>query len=51
MWNVLDPVVLSAMVDNDASLGVLDELSIVRGSLEASMAAAAATRQNCRAHR
>lgn len=46
MWNVLDPVVLSAMVDNDDSLGVLDELSIVRGSLEASMAAAAAKRQN-----
>lgn len=46
MWNVLDPVVLSAMVDHDDSLGVLDELSIVRGSLEASMARAAATRQN-----
>jgi len=45
-WNVLDPVVLSAMVDHDDSLGVLDELSIVRGSLEASMARAAAERQN-----
>lgn len=45
-WNVLDPVVLSAMVDHDDSLGVLDELSIVRGSLEASMARAAAGRQN-----
>jgi DNA-binding FadR family transcriptional regulator len=45
-WNVLDPVVLSALVDHDDTLGVLDELSIVRGSLEASMAAAAATRQN-----
>jgi DNA-binding FadR family transcriptional regulator len=44
-WNVLDPVVLSAMVDHDDSLGVLDELSIVRGSLEASMARAAAERQ------
>ena len=44
-WNVLDPVVLSAMVDHDDSLGVLDELSIVRGSLEASMARAAAARQ------
>jgi DNA-binding FadR family transcriptional regulator len=41
-WNVLDPVVLSAMVDHDDSLGVLDELSIVRGSLEASMSRAAA---------
>jgi GntR family galactonate operon transcriptional repressor len=44
-WNVLDPVVLSAMVDHDDSLGVLDELSIVRGSLEASMARAAAEQQ------
>lgn len=41
-WNVLDPVVLSALVDHDDSLGVLDELTIVRGSLEGSMAAAAA---------
>lgn len=45
-WNVLDPVVLSAMVDHDDSLGVLDELSVVRGSLEASMARAATERQN-----
>jgi DNA-binding FadR family transcriptional regulator len=45
-WNVLDPVVLSALVDHDDTLGVLDELSIVRGSLEGSMAAAAARRQN-----
>lgn len=45
-WNVLDPVVLSALVDHDDTLGVLDELSIVRGSLEASMAAAAAGRQD-----
>lgn len=45
MWNILDPVVLSAMVDHDDSLGVLDELSVVRGSLEASMARAAAQRQ------
>lgn len=41
-WNVLDPVVLSALVEHDDSLGVLDELAIVRGSLEGSMAAAAA---------
>ncbi len=44
-WNVLDPVVLSALVDHDASLGILDELTIVRSSLEASMASAAAQRQ------
>ncbi len=37
-WNVLDPVVLSALIDNDDSLGVLDELSDVRSSLESSMA-------------
>lgn len=41
-WNVLDPVVLSAFIDNDDSLGVLDELSVVRASLEASMASATA---------
>ncbi|MEP6479938.1 MAG: FadR/GntR family transcriptional regulator [Rhodoglobus sp.] len=44
-WNVLDPVVLSALVDHDDSLGVLDELSVVRASLEGSMAASAAERQ------
>lgn len=44
-WNVLDPVVLSALVDHDDALGVLDELTIVRASLEASMASAAASRQ------
>jgi DNA-binding FadR family transcriptional regulator len=44
-WNVLDPVVLSALVDHDDSLGVLDELSVVRASLEGSMAAAAAAKQ------
>ncbi|PPF87490.1 FadR family transcriptional regulator [Pseudoclavibacter sp. RFBJ3] len=37
-WNVLDPVVLSVMVENDESLRVLDDLSVVRASLEASMA-------------
>lgn len=41
-WNVLDPVVLTALVENDDSWGVLDELAVVRGSLEGSMAAAAA---------
>lgn len=43
-WNVLDPVVLSALVDHDDSLGVLDDLAVVRGSLEGSMATAAAER-------
>lgn len=41
-WNVLDPSVLSAMISNDSTLGVLDDLSVVRGALEAAMAAAAA---------
>src|SRR3954471_17939137 len=44
-WNVLDPDVLSALVDHDEKLEVLDELAIVRGSLEATMARAAAARQ------
>ena len=42
-WNVLDPVVLSALVENDDSVGVLDELAVVRGSLEGSMASEAAS--------
>lgn len=45
-WNVLDPIVLSALVDHDDSLGILDELTTVRASLEATMAATAAARQN-----
>ena len=42
-WNVLDPVVLSALVENDDSVGVLDELAVVRGALEGSMSAETAT--------
>ncbi|UNK70524.1 FadR/GntR family transcriptional regulator [Microbacterium sp. H1-D42] len=42
-WNVLDPLVLSTMIGNDSTLGVLDDLSIVRGALEAEMAASAAS--------
>jgi DNA-binding FadR family transcriptional regulator len=37
-WNMLDPVVLSALIDNDESLGILDELTVVRGNLESAMA-------------
>lgn len=44
-WNVLDPVVLSALVEHDDSLGILDELAVVRGVLEGSMASAAAGRR------
>lgn len=42
-WNVLDPIVLSEMVENDSSLSVLDDLAMVRASLEATMAALAAS--------
>ncbi|KQR94062.1 MAG: FadR family transcriptional regulator [Microbacterium ginsengisoli] len=44
-WNVLDPVVLSVMVENDDSLGVLDELAVVRSALEGAMSAATAERR------
>src|SRR5689334_24420657 len=41
-WNMLDPVVLSAFIDNDQTLGILDELSIVRATLESVMAGSVA---------
>jgi len=41
-WNVLDPLVLSAMIRHDNTLDVLDDLSVVRAALEAAMAAGAA---------
>lgn len=43
-WNLLDHVVLAAMIAHDGSLGILDELSTVRASLESGMAADAAAR-------
>ena len=43
-WNVLDPVVLSAIIAHDEQLHTLDELTLVRGSLEGVMAAQAAER-------
>ena len=45
-WNMLDPLVLSTLIDNDESLGILDELSIVRGNLESVMAGAMAARRS-----
>ena len=45
-WNMLDPVVLSALINNDESLGILDELTIVRGNLEAAMAGTVAIRRS-----
>jgi DNA-binding FadR family transcriptional regulator len=41
-WNMLDETVLSAMVANDATLGVLDDLSAVRATLEGLIARDAA---------
>ncbi|MBD8534586.1 FadR/GntR family transcriptional regulator [Plantibacter sp. CFBP 13570] len=45
-WNVLDPVVLEVMLEHDDSLGVLDQLAVVRSSLEGAMAAATAVRRS-----
>lgn len=41
-WNVLDPVVLSVLIEHDATIGVLDEFAVLRAALEGAMAAAAA---------
>ena len=38
-WNMMDRVVLTALIAHDETLGVLDELSVVRARLEAAMAA------------
>jgi DNA-binding FadR family transcriptional regulator len=45
-WNILDPVVLSVMLENDDALGVLDDLAIIRGSLEGEMSAETAKRRS-----
>jgi DNA-binding FadR family transcriptional regulator len=42
-WTMMDPVVLRSLIAHDKSLGVLDELSIVRARLEAAMAGEAAS--------
>ncbi|MDF2442643.1 MAG: hypothetical protein JWR01_846, partial [Subtercola sp.] len=44
-WNVLDRVVISTMIENDTTLGILDELAVVRSELESSMAGRAALRR------
>lgn len=41
-WNLLDRVVLSALIEHDDEIGILDELAVVRGQLESVMAATAA---------
>ncbi|GAA1702791.1 FadR/GntR family transcriptional regulator [Microbacterium sediminicola] len=38
-WNLLDPLVLTSLIGHDDALGILDDLSVVRGALEAAMAA------------
>ena len=45
-WTILDPVVLTVLLENDDTLGVLDELTIVRSALEGAMAAESARRRN-----
>lgn len=37
-WNILDRVVLTSLIAHDDSLGVLDDLSVVRARLESAMA-------------
>ncbi len=41
-WNLLDPLVLTSLIGHDDALGILDDLSVVRGALEAAMAGAVA---------
>ncbi|WGL50546.1 FadR/GntR family transcriptional regulator [Nocardioides sp. BP30] len=41
-WNMLDRTVLTSLIKHDDSLGVLDELSVIRAQLESVMAAEAA---------
>lgn len=42
-WNLLDPLVLTSLIGHDDALGILDELSVVRGALESAMAGAVAS--------
>ncbi|RLK46600.1 FadR/GntR family transcriptional regulator [Microbacterium telephonicum] len=42
-WNLLDPMVLRSLIGHDDTLGILDDLSVVRSAVEAEMAAAAAS--------
>jgi len=44
-WNILDKVVISTMIENDQTLGILDELAVVRSELESAMSAAVASRR------
>ena len=44
-WNILDRVVLTSLIAHDDSIGVLDELSVVRARLESAMAGETAQRR------
>lgn len=44
-WNILDHVVLATLIENDATLGVLDEVAVLRGELESVMARDAAAQR------
>lgn len=41
-WNVLDPIVLSVLIEHDATIGILDDFSAMRAALEGMMAASMA---------
>jgi DNA-binding FadR family transcriptional regulator len=45
-WNLIDAVVLKALIKHDDSLGILDELSAVRAQLESAMARETAQRRD-----
>ncbi|MFS0733906.1 FadR/GntR family transcriptional regulator [Microbacterium sp. 1P10UB] len=44
-WNILDPVVLAVLLENDSSLGVLDDIAVIRAALEGAMTSATAERR------
>ena len=45
-WNILDPVVLAVLLENDSSLGVLDDIAVIRAALEGTMTAETARRRD-----
>ena len=45
-WNILDHVVLTTLIENDATLGVLDEVAVLRSELESVMARDAAAKRS-----
>jgi len=44
-WNILDKVVISTMIEHDQTLGILDEIAVVRSELESAMSAAVASKR------